>query len=146
MENLNRVGEKHITNENYTVEIIEYFNYANCKIQFESGNIIENRSYADIKNGSIKNPYHKSVFNIGFIGTGKYSKRTHIKIYQTWQNMLARCYSEIYQTKNQSYKGCSVDKYWYNFQVFAEWYEKYYTKNSVLDKDIFLKEIRFTLL
>lgn len=94
---IDRTGEKHLTNEGYTIEIVKYFNRVNCTIQFENGIIIENRDYGNIKKGNIKNSYHKCVYGIGYFGVGKYSGVTHPKIYQTWKNMLTRCYDEKYQ-------------------------------------------------
>ena len=73
MEKINRIGEKWVTSEGYTVKIIECFSNANCTIKFDNGIIIKNRSYHDIKKGIIKNPYHKSVYGTGYFGIGKYS-------------------------------------------------------------------------
>ena len=36
-EIIDRTKEKHITNEGYTVEIIEYFSAKNCTIRFGNG-------------------------------------------------------------------------------------------------------------
>lgn len=135
----NRTGEKYLTTEGYTIEIVKYLDCENCTIQFEDGTNIENRGYRHIQNGHIKNPLHKSVLEVGFRGLGNYSKTTHPKIYQTWQNMLARCYNDKYQEKFLTYIGCSVIDYWHNFQVFAKWYENNYVEDWQLDKDILIK-------
>ena len=47
---LNRTGEKHITNEGYEIEIIEYLNYNNCTIKFIDGHIVEKVCNSFIKN------------------------------------------------------------------------------------------------
>lgn len=135
----NRTGEKHITNEGYGVEIIEYFGALNCTIQFEDGNIIINREYSSIVRGTIKNPYHKSVHGVGYFGNGRYSSKTHFKIYYTWNGMLERCYSEKLQKKRPTYIDCTVDTGWCNFQNFAKWFEENYKENQHLDKDILIK-------
>lgn len=49
--------------------------------------------------------------------------------------MFSRCYSPEFHITHPCYKGCIVDKSWHNFQVFAEWHEKHYIENYVLDKD-----------
>ena len=134
-----RVGEKHITNEGYEIEIIKYFSNINCTIQFKDGLQIKNRQYVSIVKGIIKNPNHKSVLNIGFLGVGDYGSKTHIKIYNTWNSMLKRCYYEKYQEKQPTYIGCTVEESWHNFQVFAEWYDKNYIEDFALDKDILSK-------
>ena len=70
--NKNRVGEKYITNEGCEVEIIEYFSATNCTVRFMCGLIRPNIFFNNVKKGNIKNPHHPSVYNVGFIGVGKY--------------------------------------------------------------------------
>jgi hypothetical protein len=141
---INRVGEKHITNEGYTIEIIEYFNRANCTIKFEDNNIVKNRKYPLITKGIIKNPLHKSVYDIGFRGVGKYTRTTHPKIYQTWNSMLERGYDNDYQKRHPTYKNITVYEEWHNFQNFAKWWEENYNSETMqgwnLDKDILVKD------
>lgn len=134
-----KIGEKYVTNEGYEVEIIEYFNNRNIKIKLNDGNVIKNLQYGNIIRGNVKNPYHKSVYGVGFIGVGEYSSKTHPKIYQTWNRMLERCYDLKYQEIKSSYTGCSVTEEWHNYQNFAEWFEKNYVEGFVLDKDILVK-------
>lgn len=92
-----------------------------------------------LKAGAIKDPHYPSVLGVGFFGEGDYSAKTHPVAYQAWRNMLVRCYCDKYQLKNPTYKGCSVDDEWHNFQNFAEWLEKNNPRNTKkleLDKDI----------
>lgn len=138
----NRVGEKHVTKEGYTIEIIEYFKWGDCTIRFEDGTIIKNKVHQAIKNGSIKNPLHKSVLGVGYFGIGKYSYKNHPKIYTTWNSMLFRCHNENYQKRQPTYVGCLVVEEWHNFQNFAKWYEenfKPYMEDWHLDKDILFR-------
>ena len=138
----NRVGEKHVTNEGYTIEIIEYFGAFNCTIKFEDGTITKNKSYGDIVRGSIKNPFHKSVYNVGYLGVGihkGYVKGKSTKIYQTWKDMLERCYDDKFQKRQPTYIDCVVAEEWHNFQNFSEWFEENYTDGFQLDKDILSK-------
>lgn len=139
MKKINRTGEKHTTNEGYTIEIIECFGCEDCTVKFENGVIIKNKSYGGILKRKVKNPYHKSVYGIGYFGVGNYSGVTHPKIYQTWNGMLTRCYDKKYQEKNSTYKDCSVDEDWHNFQNFGKWFEENYKENQHLDKDILFK-------
>ena len=91
---------------------------------------------AMLRSGGIRNPYHRAVYGVGFIGDGKYvSKFRHggIKVYQLWQGMLERCYNEAYRNKYPTYKGCYVDSEWHNFQNFAEWVVENYPIH-VVDK------------
>jgi hypothetical protein len=89
-----------------------------------------------------KNLYYPKVYGIGYEGEGNYVKtikRKHTKVYNTWSSMLERCYSEKWHIRYTTYKDCSVDKRWYNFQVFGEWFEQNYVDGFVLDKDILFK-------
>lgn len=134
-----KVGEKFITNEGYEIEIIEYIDETNCTIRFKNGNVIKNRYYTDIKKGCIKNPLHKSIFGVGFLGQGKYSAKRGNKIYTTWRNMLRRCYDKTYQEVQPTYKDVTVCEEWKCFQIFAEWVEENYKEGFQLDKDILIK-------
>jgi hypothetical protein len=135
----NIIGEKYRTTEGYIIEIIQFFNSKNCTIKFNDGLIIENRIYFNVKKGHVKNPHHKSVCEVGYLGVGDYSHKTHPKIYKTWQDMLSRCYDKKCQQKQPSYIGCSVIEKWHNFQLFAKWFEENYKENKHLDKDILVK-------
>jgi len=136
---IDRTGEKHITNEGYEIEIIECFGRQNCTIRFECGFVLKYRHYKEIKNGNIKNPYHKSVHGVGCIGVGPYKKATHIKSYKTWSGMLERCYCEKSLFVRPTYIGCSVDERWHDFQNFSKWFEENYIEGYQLDKDILFK-------
>ncbi len=83
-----------------------------------------------------------TVQGIGYIGIGpaigwKNGKNT--KVYQTWRDMIRRCYSEKTQATRQTYENCSVDEYWHSFQNFAKWYNENYVEGYQLDKDILIK-------
>ena len=139
-----RVGEVFTSTQGETVIIIEYFNNQNCTILFKGSNhIVFKLKYSSISKGLVFNPLYKSIYNIGYIGIGKYktidesSKKT--KCYAAWNSMIDRCYNEKYQEKRPSYKSCSVTKEWHNFQNFAKWYNKNYMSGWHLDKDILIK-------
>lgn len=138
----NRIDEIHITKEGYQIRIISYNNSADCSVIFNDGTIIESVQYFSIKKGSIKNPNHKSVFGIGFFGTGKYKcsvNKIRTKSYTSWQNMLQRCYDKNYQKTNQTYVNSYVIVEWHNYQNFAKWFEENYIEDFDLDKDILFK-------
>lgn len=134
-----RVGEKHMTNEGYEIEIIEYINCRTCTIQFEDLGTVKNVPYTSIKNGAIRNRNNKTVHGIGYIGYGEYlgcidNKAT--KGYSVWRGMIRRCYSEKNFLKHPTYKDVVVCEEWYNFQNFAKWYYENYIEGFELDKDI----------
>ena len=140
-----RLGEKHITNEGYEVEIISYTNKNNVDILFNDGTILKNKTYRNVKIGSIKNPFHNSIYGICYLGVGIYKSKVGNKNtveYRYWKSMCDRCYSEKHQEKQPTYKDVSVCEEWHNFQVFAQWFEenwKPHMEGWHLDKDILVK-------
>ena len=78
-----------------------------------------------------------NVYNKGFLGIGVFGYKHNA--YKIWIQMLRRCYSNKLQLIHNTYIGCSVDERWFNFQNFAEWYEKNYIDGYHLDKDILIK-------
>lgn len=85
------------------------------------------------------------VHNIGYIGQGSHSSSKdgkHTKTYTQWKGMLNRCYSEKFQERYPTYKDCTVDPLWHNFQNFATWFDENYKLHMQgwhLDKDILVK-------
>lgn len=137
-----RVGDCFQSNEGYVVKVLEYVNKTNVCVEFQDSN--KARCWfrtTNLRSGKFKNPYHKSVFGVGYLGEGLHrcSKDSKLTVtYVIWNSMLRRCYSEVYLKGKPSYIGCTVCEDWHNFQVFAGWFEKvfYYTAGWELDKDI----------
>lgn len=138
-----KVGDVFPTNEGGSVTIIEYKKWNHVVIKHNDchGHISIAQS-GHIKRGTVKNPYHKSVFGVGFVGHGSYSPSfmgKDTKIYARWRNMLMRCYDKSCQKKYPTYIGCSVSDEWHNFQNFAEWCESQPNAQAdgfQLDKDL----------
>jgi len=138
---LDRTGEKFTTNEGYEIEIIEYFNTRNSTVKIGDV-ILFKKDYQWIRKGKVKNPYHISVHGVGYIGVGRHKcsiGRKKTKAYDTWANMLERCYNKASLIKRPTYIGCSVVEEWHNFQNYAEWFEVNYRDGFYLDKDILKK-------
>ena len=144
---IDRTGEVGVNNDGEKMVIIRYGNYADIDVQFADGTVVEHNQYSNFKSGKIKNPYFPSVFGIGFIGVGKFKSLDEngksTKCYNTWVDMLMRCYDPKYHEKKPTYKSCTVDEQWHNFQNFAQWYySNYYEfedEKLALDKDILHK-------
>lgn len=142
-----RIGEIKLNNQGLKMKIIKYENCENIDVQFENGYISKNNTYVNFKRGNIKNILIPNIYNVGFIGEGKYKALIKGKItkeYICWSNMLRRCYNEKTQEKYPAYIGCTVCKEWHNFQNFAEWFNNNYyeieKENDIyLDKDILIK-------
>lgn len=132
-----RVGEVSYSKYGTKATILDYQNNKRVLIEFDDDYKFRYfTSYINFKNGSITNPYDKSIYGVGFIGNGRYNSK-HIS-YPIWFNMIKRCYGHK-SYDNASYYDCSVEHSWHNFQNFAEWYEqnKYQCGEKLtIDKDV----------
>lgn len=59
--------------------------------------------------------------------------------YNRWKDMIYRCYSEVSQKGNPTYKACTVCDEWLLFSNFKKWMEKQDWKGKQIDKDIKVK-------
>ena len=144
---IDRTGEENYNNEGTLMRIIKYRRVNDIFVEFQDeykANV--HTTYSSFKKGNVKNPFHKSVYSVGYIGIGKYKTKLNgkqTKVYEVWQKMLQRCYDPYYINKYPTYIDCYVCKDWHNFQNFAQWWEdNVYNCNNEkmhLDKDILCK-------
>ena len=147
MKKIDRTNEVNTSNEGYLMKIVEYNNYNDIWIEFQDEYKIRvHTTYNKFKKGNVKNPYYPSVYNIGYIGVGKYKTRINgkkLKAYDEWHDMLRRCYDPYELNRHPTYISCEVCKEWLCFQNYAKWREDNYYEipNEVmsLDKDILVK-------
>lgn len=142
--NTNRVGEIYYNNCGSKMKIIKYKSVTNIDILFVNSNYIRKKvSFKHVKSGSVKCPFDKTVYGIGYIGDGIFSRRDNLKCYKRWQSMIQRCYDNKEIDRNPCYKDVYVCEHWHNFQNFAKWYEENYYKIKGeimhLDKDILVR-------
>lgn len=141
----NYVGYKATTNEGYNIVVVEYNSYSDIFVKFEDEyGAIKHTSFACVKTGEIRNPYHKSCNGAGFIGDTKTKENGKLKSsYLCWSSMLTRVFSENYHKKFPTYKNCEISDEWLCYANFEKWYnENYYYIDGVslhLDKDILHK-------
>lgn len=64
---------------------------------------------------------------------------TRCLFYDTWMNMLKRCYSSSYQSVQTTYSDCSVCKEWLTFSKFKAWMQTQDWEGKELDKDLLYK-------
>lgn len=95
---------------------------SNCEVMF-----------TQLKKGNVKNPYHPSLFKVGFKGEGEYTFKKHKDIYNIWRSMLSRCYRS---NQASAYINVTICKEWHNFQIFAKWATVNKVIEGVIDKDI----------
>jgi hypothetical protein len=136
-----RVGAISQNHYGSTMKVIVYNGCKDIWVKFEKGKAVHT-SWKAFCDGFVKNPYDKSVYNVGYIGEGEYKTSingSHTIQYDTWKRMMRRCYGDKYPT----YIGCTVAKEWHNFQNFAAWYDNNYYEiegeRMELDKDILIK-------
>lgn len=138
------VGKIFPTNNCGDVTIIDYEGAHKVLVQFSDGTTSYYRAN-HIKSGNIKNPLHATVQGVGFHGIGPHKSKVdykQTKEYSLWKNMLERCYNSNKHKKQPTYKDCTVDRQWHNFQEFAEWCQHqigFSREGWEIDKDILVK-------
>jgi len=131
-------GKSIITKQGYLLTITAFRSCLSCDLRFENGYELFNQNYNHFNRGIIRNPYHRTKFNIGFMGVGEYSSSVGNKqtlSHTKWGSMFNRCYSG----KQPTYKDVTVCEEWHNFQNFAAWFEENYVEGFCLDKDVLIK-------
>lgn len=139
------VGARFESKSGGEFEIIEIIDSNRIKIkfldEFQFEKIVDKNS---IRKNSVKNPYKPTIFGIGYFGVGKYRAKygaaakgfRNTVEYNTWQNMLQRCYYDKYINRVEGttcYDTVAVCSDWHNFQNFAEWY---YSKAKIFEGKI----------
>ena len=129
-------------------KIVKYNDSKNVEIRFVNTGFETVVELGSIRSGSVKDPYVPSVFGVGVSGT-KYPIGVNgviTKEYILWQNMLKRCYSDVYKKKKPTYEGCKVSENFKSYEYFYEWCHKQIgfsmdgNGNSFhLDKDLLIK-------
>lgn len=128
------VGTVHKTNEGYNIMVVEYIDYDFRNVVFldEYSHTVVTR-ITNIGRGNISNPYHRSLYNIGYRGVGAYKTKQNnkiTKVYNTWVGMYNRL--EICH----NYTNVTICDEWHNFQNFGEWFDDNYIEGFHLDKDL----------
>ena len=124
----NRIGIEFTTNEGYQVIVIDYVNNKKVQIMFlDEHKYTTWTQWVHLESGSLKNPFHKSVFEVGYLGLDKNGQRPkvykagkQVREYNCWNGMLERCYDEKYHEKHPTYKNCTVCDRWLCYANFLE--------------------------
>jgi hypothetical protein len=107
------------------------------KVKFTDTGYTRVVAYTDFAYGSIKDLLNPAICSVGYIGVGKYtSNGDDVVCYQTWNDMLKRCYAPKSKSDARIYYNVTVHPSWHNYQVFAKWFYINYTKGYRLDKDL----------
>ena len=144
--NENLIGTSFVTNEGYSITVIDYINKNNVLISFDCRPDYQVWSTSEnIKKGELKFPFKPTVYERGYYGVGVYTSRINNKKtpqYVKCFSMFNRCYDERVHEKQPKYIGCEVSKEFWNFQNFAQWYDKKIYQCSYpleLDKDLLIE-------
>lgn len=119
------IGKTNYNSQGYLMEIVEYYNSKDILVEFKEPYYYRTHSRIDrFMSGHILNPYGANVCGIGITGC-KYptsdQEGKHIREYQTWSNMIKRCYDEKYRYKNPTYYDVSCHPDWLYYENFYEW-------------------------
>ena len=144
---IDRTGEERYNNFGSRMIITKYNNKDDIDVYFPEYNwTFKHTIYNNFKRGNIKCVYEPRTYGIGYLGEGKYKVKENgkqTKCYDTWHDMLRRCYDPKYQEREPAYKDCEVCDKWLNFQTFAKWFDENYYEipecRMELDKDILIK-------
>lgn len=153
-----RIGIEFTTNEDYQVIVIDYITNKKVQVMF-----LDDYKYKmwttwnHLKNGSLKNPFHKSVYGVGFLGLDENGIPPKTRIngvktreYQLWASMMERCCNDNYQKAHPTYKNTTVCDRWHCYSTFLQdlpkikdyelWRDNPQQKIS-LNKDIYYVEL-----
>ena len=108
---IERIGETNYNKYGSKMTIIEYKDVHNLVVEFENGYKIK-AQYTQFKKGNIISPYDKTIFNIGYLGEGKY--KTSIDNEHTLQYLylipffLHLSHNNFYQTIRQNFENLTI--------------------------------------
>lgn len=96
-----------------------------------------------VRNNKISLSKRKPIYGAGindadYITTETQAGGTRLRcpFYNTWANMLQRCYSVTFLAKHPTYRECRVCDEWLTFSIFKRWMEAQDWQGKCLDKDI----------
>ena len=95
LKNKNKLGLEYI--------IVDYISAKDVVIKFTNTGTIKHITYDNFKNGYVYDEMEKSICNIGYLGIGKYNSKNCKRAYDTWNNMIHRCYDNEKSDRNKSY-------------------------------------------
>ncbi len=128
-------GSLWLQNQGTELEVLQHLGDADFLVKFEDSPVFKAQA-KEIKNGCVRDHNIPDVVSVGWRGWGKYQAKIgnkNTQAYEVWRGILRRCY-DVNAKNYGSYggSGITVERYWHNFQNFAEWY---YTQTSNFNPD-----------
>lgn len=121
------------------LKVLDYKSARNVDVEFVDTGFKTSAQAGDIRRGSVKDYLKPMLFGVGFFGSGNYKARVGGILtvrYNTWADMIQRCYDSSYHDKKPTYSDCTVCDEWHNYQNFAAWFDENHVDGYQLDKDI----------
>lgn len=138
IKNILRLGEERCNNQGCLMKIVEYIDANNMIVEFQDEYRARvHTSYKHFAKGNVRNPYNKSIFDIGIVGS-KYKTKInnkHIKEYVAWCGMLERCFDSKYKESRPAYEQVTCCKEWLLYENFYEWLHSQENFNKWIDGD-----------
>lgn len=78
----------------------------------------------------------RTVYGVGITDIPCTVGNKKLKSYDTWKEMLRRCYSPTFLKNCATYEKCTVHPEWHTYSVFKEWFDANYVTGYDLDKDL----------
>ena len=148
---MSHLYEEKLNNQGCSMKIVEYIDNINIVVEFQDEYKTKVKtSYGNFKSGSVRNPYHPSIYGIGITGC-KYPTKTETndrptKEYSIWRSILERSFVGKIKEKQPTYEDVTCCDEWLNFENFYEWlhsqpnFNKWYEGSRwAVDKDILNK-------
>ena len=145
-----RSGSECHNNQGCLMKIINYNKCEDIIVEFQDEHKAKvHTNYSAFLKGEVKNPYYPSVLGVGMIGVcyPVSVNRKSTKEYQTWRDMLVRCFDKKLKDKRHTYMDVTCCKEWLLYENFYEWlhsqsnFDKWYNGYKWnLDKDILVKK------
>jgi hypothetical protein len=141
------IGEVFKTNQCGEIKVVK-FKYRSkwdsfYEIEFLKTGTKKTAGRKSIKNGSIKDPFFKNIYDVACLGNCSYTKNK--KLYFIWNGMIRRCYDKKHKGyKSYGGKGVRVCERWLCFEYFLKDVvkldgfdlEKFNNSKIKLDKDL----------
>ncbi len=146
-----RLNEEKLNKQGCLMKIIKYINATDIIVEFQDKYKAKvHTQWGNFVRGNVKNPYFPSVCGVGIIGnkypTWSIENSKHTKEYESWQNMLIRCYDNKVKEKYPTYQNVTCCEEWLLYENFYEWlhsqenFDKWLSgEHWDLDKDILVK-------
>lgn len=137
------IGRIYKTNRSGDCFIVDLKDSYDITVMFYDGYYV-NVNKGNLDKGKVRNPHHPSnkSYGVGLFDSTSVGKDPDVmKIINSWNNMLQRCYSARFHKRQPSYKEVVVCERWKTYSNFESDimsmynYEKFLKYGWVLDKD-----------